>query len=241
MGKQKTSSEPRKPKNQKGSISSSKAANVLHQTSSTTSTGGGTSSLMNAFLTKGSSSSSSSLIGASSSTMLSNSDKNIKTLHPTLQALLKHLNKKDATTRLKALQSITNFLNNPTTSTDNDPYEYHQSSNTNVNNTANNETTKEEQEKNKLTEEYCKQLLPYMPEIFKKIAILDFDRRVRLQLFHVFKIITQNVGKDLGRYLKQILPYWLMEIVNEINDLEISKLSNQIFLNIFKTLEKQEN
>ncbi|EFC45004.1 zf-C3HC4 domain-containing protein [Naegleria gruberi] len=185
MGK---NTEQRKPKSQKGAISASQAANVLSSKSGSSSSGGLLgSSLMEAF-SKKSSLGSSSLDSSSSSSSSSSLD-------PTVQSYLKHLNKRDPTTRCKALQSLTQYIS---------------------------EQQPEDQTNT------CKNILEHFEEVFKKIAVIDLDRKVRLNLFILWKLIVQNVGKKLGFHIKKIMPYWLMEMVG-IDDRDVSKAAIAAF------------
>ncbi|KAG2377623.1 hypothetical protein C9374_009139 [Naegleria lovaniensis] len=178
----------RKPKSQKGAITSSQAASIV--SSSGSSTMGFGSSLMAAFNKKA---------GVGSSSAATSSVDSSSSLDPTVQSYLKHLNKRDPTTRSKALQSLTQYIS---------------------------EKADEEQIS------ICKQLLANMEDVFKRIAVLDLDRKVRLHLFVLWKLIVQKVGKQLGHYIKKLMPYWLMEMVG-IDDKDVSKAAVSAFHQAF--------
>ncbi|KAI1294576.1 E3 ubiquitin-protein ligase listerin [Halotydeus destructor] len=54
-----------------------------------------------------------------------------------------------------------------------------------------------------------KQLLPYWPRLFVKLAV-DYDWRVRETTFKTHQVIAKIVGKSIAPHLKQMMPTWLL-------------------------------
>jgi len=116
-----------------------------------------------------------------------------------LRSHFKHLSKKDPTTRIKALQVITQEINN------------------------------------RPPNEIISVLADWVV-VLKKL-VLDNHKRVRESSFIAHKEVVTIVGKELGPYLKQVMPCWMLCMCE--HDKDVSDIATKAFHAAFSQEKRQ--